>query len=401
MTPQVQVKHVQIKNYKSIAAAAVDLEPFTLLVGPNAAGKSNFLDALSFVADCLRDSVSAALEARGGLQATQYVLAERPKHFAFRLRLELGGDRHAEYAFRIAGKRDWRFAVSHEECRVSGPGAESREYRVADGRFVKEVDGLRPRIEPDRLALQVLSAAEEFRPVYDALAKMRFYALSPDRMRQWSPAADRDTLRRDGANAASVLWSTKLRRDPANGTDFDRLCRFMSVLVPGAEPAVVMREGKASLRLRQSFGEDRAETLPPEDMSDGTLRILGLLLAAYQPSRATLLGIEEPEATIHPAAAGVLLDVLLDAADRSQVLVATHSPDLLDHKSLKDCQIRAVEWTGSATRICPLSEASRQVIADRLYTAGELLRMSELEPDRHAADEAAGRSDSLDEASRS
>ena len=71
-------------------------------------------------------------------------------------------------------------------------------------------------------------------------------------------------------------------------------------------------------------------------MSDGTLRVLGLFLAAYQAGHPSVLGIEEPEATVHPAMAEVVTEVLLDAAHDQQVLVTTHSPDILDYKELKD-----------------------------------------------------------------
>ena len=114
-------------------------------------------------------------------------------------------------------------------------------------------------------------------------------------------------------------------------------------------------------------------------MSDGTLRALGLLAAIYQPSAASLMAIEEPEATIHPGALGVILDVLHYASDRTQLVVTTHSPEVLDADWLEDRHIRVVDWQDGATRVMSLGVRSREALRQRLMTAGELLRSDALE----------------------
>src|SRR5262249_19684587 len=117
------------------------------------------------------------------------------------------------------------------------------------------------------------------------------------------------------------------------------------------------------------------------NMSDGTLRVLGVLLAVLQPGRHSLIAIEEPEATVHPAVSEVLVEVLLDAAHELHVLVTIHSLDILDHKAIEDHQIRAVVHEDGESFIARLSPSSRDSIRERLYTPGELLRHGELMPD--------------------
>lgn len=92
-------------------------------------------------------------------------------------------------------------------------------------------------------------------------------------------------------------------------------------------------------------------------------------------------GIEEPETALHPAAAGILRDALRAAARHTQILIASHSPELLDDKSISDKSIRVVSNEDGITTIAPVDEASRASIRESLYTAGELLRMDQLEPD--------------------
>ena len=121
-------------------------------------------------------------------------------------------------------------------------------------------------------------------------------------------------------------------------------------------------------------------------MSDGTLRALGILVALFQ-SAATkenptpVIGIEEPESALHPAAAGVLCDALHVASEQTQVLVTSHSPDLLDDKSISADSILSVVNKNGVTSIGPVDEASRTSVREGLYTAGELLRMNQLEAD--------------------
>ena len=121
-------------------------------------------------------------------------------------------------------------------------------------------------------------------------------------------------------------------------------------------------------------------------MSDGTLRALGILVALFQgfgnsKGQRTLVGIEEPEIALHPAAAGVLIDSLREATYRSQVLVTSHSTDLLDDSSIPDDAILAVVAEHNETKIGLLDDTGRSALRDHLYTAGELLRMDQLRPD--------------------
>ena len=132
-------------------------------------------------------------------------------------------------------------------------------------------------------------------------------------------------------------------------------------------------------------------------MSDGTLRALGILVALLQSGDGNgagpyvpLVGIEEPELALHPAAAGVFIDRFREASRNTQVLVTSHSPDLLDNPQLDTDAILAVVADAGTTTIGSLDEAGKSALRDRLYTAGELLRLDQLAPDP-AAKELSGR----------
>jgi predicted ATP-binding protein involved in virulence len=94
-----------------------------------------------------------------------------------------------------------------------------------------------------------------------------------------------------------------------------------------------------------------------------------------------LIGIEEPETALHPAASAVLREALERASEHTQIIVTSHSPDLLDDVAITPEKILVVVSDEGATRIVPLADGSRNAIKDHLCSAGELLRMNQLNPE--------------------
>ena len=127
--------------------------------------------------------------------------------------------------------------------------------------------------------------------------------------------------------------------------------------------------------------------IPANLMSDGTLRALGVLLAVYQGSMTSIgqprpltVGLEEPESALHPAAARVLLSALREGSRHCQVLVTSHSPDLLDDPNIPTEALLGVDNQQGQTRIGPIDQAGRDMMQRKLFTAGELLRQNQLVP---------------------
>lgn len=376
-----RLRQVLIKNFKSIHQAVVDLGSFTALVGPNGAGKSNFVDAFAFVADALSGSLELAFKNRGGISAVRRRSHGHPTHVGLRFILDLDTG-PADYSFEIAAKPTERLHIARERCLV---GQRGDGFEVKDGRFLREIPGIRPQVAPDRLALFAASATEEFRPVYDFLSSMQVYSIEPGRLRELQDPDVGEVLKPDGSNAAAVM-KRLAEQQPER---FDRVCRLLAKVVRGVEKVDYKSVGsKETLTFRQDVGQ-RNLWFDALNMSDGTLRVLGLLLAAYQPHPSSLVAIEEPEATVHPAAAELLVQVLLDAARERQIVITTHSPDILDFKDLSDDQIRVVTVDRGSTLVAPLSAVSRRAIREHLYSPGELLRSGELGEDRAAAEEKA------------
>jgi predicted ATPase len=177
-----------------------------------------------------------------------------------------------------------------------------------------------------------------------------------------------------------------------SGNRKQRIEQYLSRVVPGVHGVDVKVVGpKETLEFRQQVTGSRDPwRFLAANMSDGTVRALGILVALFQGGNGTglpvpLVGIEEPELALHPAAAGLLRDGLREASKFTQVIVTSHSPDLLDDQKIETESILAVNAETGSTHLASLDQAGRAAIRERQYTAGELLRMNQLRPDPEAS----------------
>lgn len=377
----VLLRRVRLKNYKSIATCDVRLGRLVALVGRNGSGKSNFLDSLRFVADGLTTTLDHALRERGGLALVRRHSTGHPRNFTVSLDLDLSGGMRATYAFEISSRSGGGFIVKREELHLRWPGGQD-SYRVEDGEVKHSTgNGSMPRAAHDRLYLVTISGLPQFRPVYDALVSMGFYNLSPETMkRPQSPDAG-ELLHRDGSNISSVI--DRLGREAPH--DIERVGLYLEKIVPGIEGFDRVSLGpQETIEFRTLVaGSEHPWRFYAMNMSDGTLRALGILVAVAQLAgkndRVRFVGIEEPETALHPAAAGALVGALREASSRTQIAVTTHSPEILD--DLERDTIIVVQSREGKTELAGIDAASREAVKEHLYTPGELLRLDQLRAD--------------------
>ena len=396
------LRRVSLRNYKSIERADVSLSALTVLVGKNGSGKSNFLDALRFLSESLRTSLDHAIRSRGGFQEIKRRLraARWVGDFRFSIEVEvvLPNEQVAKYGFGISTDPEGgAFRVRSEVLSVHSPtGSPTAYYSVNSGKVAKSSVGKLPPAFEDRLYLVNASGFPEFRPCYEALSSMSFYDLNPVSMRSPQPPNTGDLLQEDGSNLASIV--ARLKPEAAK-----RITQYLSAIVPGIIDFGKVSLGPLETVLFRQQGEDSSHPLEffAWSMSDGTLRTLGALVAANQrtdrDSPVSLVGIEEPETALHPAAAGALMDALREASSHTQIVATSHSPDLLDQVDLGTDRLLAVVSEKGKTLIAPIDEASREAIRRHLYTPGELLRLNQLELDRKYLREQAQADSILDE----
>jgi predicted ATPase len=382
MSPRPLLQRVVIQNYKSIAFCDVPLGPLNFLVGLNGSGKSNFVDALRFCRDGLRKGFEQAFRDRdSNLELFSHIPWPRPEPcISLRFELLLADDRTAHYSFSLGPQTSRGFAVRREECTVaSSDGGDPIKFSVDSGHVQTNFGGP-PVLSDGQLYLIHAAGAPDIRPVYDALANLEFYDPEPRQMKAFPDSSGRSgILDSDGGNAPSVLARIETEDQWAKS----RIEEYMRRILPGLTS--IDAKAVQSYRFLDFIQSGIPVGLFAKSMSDGTLRALAILIALFQriygSSTPTLVAIEEPETGIHPAAVGILLDSLIERSNFVQILVTSHSADLLDSKDLPSDAILSVEMSGGGTRIGKLDAASCSTLKKRLFTAGELLRMDDLHPE--------------------
>ncbi|MEW6249712.1 MAG: ATP-binding protein [Planctomycetota bacterium] len=350
------------------------------LVGRNGSGKSNLVDAFAFLAEAMTGPLQSVLDRRGGIGVVRNKTSGRSYPPNVGLAVQFGPlngrVKHGRYAFEIRALPKFGFEVVREQCRIVTDRQENHWFDRRNGRFDANVSGLHPVLDNASLALPLVGGAAQFAPAVRALAALRVYAIEPAKVRDLQEPDSGSSLRRDGGNAASVLKEVERRSEE----DLERIAEILGVIVPNTTDVRTKKHGnKLALEFTQKWGADKRVRFEAFNMSDGTLRALGVLLAVFQAPPPSLIVVEEPEATIHPGALGAVLDVLRLASRRMQVVVTTHSPEVLDQKWITEENLRVVRWHEGATQVARISEASRRALAEHLMGPGELLRADALE----------------------
>ncbi|WP_437719117.1 AAA family ATPase [Sorangium sp. So ce448] len=400
------------RNFRSIENIELPLERLTTLVGPNASGKSNIVDAVRFLADCrlapltfamtmhqrqgfgslLRRGKETASELTvgaevctdGGLGIWAFTLQTAGREGGFEVKSEraawLPGGTPGSWAGRELEKLLYLEEVAELQegmRRLSAPGF----LRFQGLHYSGVGDILDPLPPPIQTALVLPQVSDDaLRPLADELTRVAMYSLFPNVLRLPRGPSPVKPMMASGENWASTLRSL----DKANwGSEL--VCALNRIAGDIDDYNVVLAAGYAIPEFRHgvdALGD--ARWLGAAQESDGTLRIAAILTALFQETPLSLIGFEEPELGVHPGAIPILFDLFKEASTRSQILLTTHSPDLLDLLPIDD--IRVVERRDGATTVARIEERQRELVHKRLLSTSDLLHAEGLRPEGTADD---------------
>ena len=386
---------IALGGFRSLASfKEIVLDNPTFLVGRNGAGKSNLADAFSFIAEAMAMPLLTVFDRRGGYQAvaSRDEPSQQDLSIVVQLRNTSVFDKNSQamYGFILQPRGDDGFEVKKEVCTVTREDGSASGFRRSGTRVESntipsvnedvepvEEDGeivFRSVLEHDALLLPMVAGRAPFREVHDVLSGMRVHKIDPLVLRGPQSPDEGRRLLANGSNAASVLKHLERQFPDELPNVRDLLSTIVSSIV---DVRPEMQGNKLSLRFTQRLKSDDV-SFDAADMSDGTLRALALITAVFQRPTPSVVVIEEPELTMHPGALGAILDLLRCASERMQVVVTTHSPDILDARWIEAHHLRLLEWEDGKTKVSQVSEASRDLIAKGVMQAGELLRSNAL-----------------------
>ncbi len=347
------LKRLVIKKFKSLEEVAVDLPCLTVLFGPNAVGKSNFLDALqalSRIANSrtLSDAISEPIRGYpveaftlppGGLAS---LLSEEKAEFTLEAWLNIGRE-NAPYQYRVSVQiqpgsgtlsvtDEYLTALNRRTPEPKGnPSIEKVDNQIRIRRKSKPAN---PRREPVGLSYAVVSdprlGGVEYKGIEkcrDEMSGWRTYYLDPRvAMRAAKPPSEVRDIGVLGEDIAPFLY--RLRAEKLKY--FEAVKRTLASLVPGVEDLTVeldKRQGTLDVQVQQNGTKFSSRIV-----SEGTLRILALCSLAVNPWSGSLLAFEEPENGVHPRRLELIVDLLIGLAidQGRQIIVTTHSPFFCD-----------------------------------------------------------------------
>ena len=376
------LQKLTLHNFRSIQNETIHFSNPLFLVGRNDTGKTNILEAVSFLAECTKRSLQTAVEFRGGFGSLSYLHGigkpyEAPIHLRADFWLEKTQQQgHYAFALGFVPGSPYDFQVLHEQCYLTGSSGETTWFDRTRDRFITSVEGLTLDMDSQALALPLAGGVQAFAAFRRALASMQVYAIEPGRLRRQETSFDTSYLKRDGSNLVSILQKL-------NASDPDVLTRvteLLTAIVPGLTGIHLVVRDKAPVLMFTQKAERNADLMfDISRMADGTLRALGLITAAIQSPAPSLMAFDEPELYMHLGAISSVSDALHTAAQRSQIIVATHSPELIDAKWIEPDNLCIVEKINGATHIAGLGASARNAIRQHLMGAGELLRANALD----------------------
>ena len=346
---------VSVKNYKSLRDVSVQLGPLNVLVGPNGSGKSNLLDVIQFLGDSVREDLGPALERRQGFgrmsfrgetkgpisihvkaHVTSHAHKGAPDEYELNFEPMLRGrrvkqgegsipvirgylKRREHFTFKPSKGRGRRITISGSKAEL----VETRGEKKTTSGFALRSDSLGLSTLP---RLSSAQGGNEVRKMAELFSTIRVFDVDARAARRPSAVENAPSLHADASNLAMFL--TYLSWDEET---FDRLEEDARAIVPGLKRIHFRVQGgpieAISVELEEAGLKGRT-TLA--EASLGTIRALALLAMLYDPNPPLLTCVEEIDHGFHPYVFDRLVERLRWASERTQFLIATHSPALIN-----------------------------------------------------------------------
>ncbi len=375
------IRRIHVENFKSFSEIDIDLTGFNVVIGSNAAGKSNFIGIFKFLRDIARHGIVNAIAMQGGAEYLRNAKIGTARDLVVRVTYEPGSGMEVvdpgtggnmvlglrpcessyEFALRFDGNGDG-FTIVRDilviGCEVSSCTREGSvvtgKTRIGKGsitvanehgeiRYTTDIpegcslteDSIIPlffrgrRLPENSLLLESvygypLPHSEKF---FDRIA---VYDIDPKLPKKGSVITGKRELEEDGSNLALVIKN--IGDDPARKRKFANLLRDV---LPFVEDFTVKKFMDVSfiLTLRERYV--KSYELPASSLSDGTIAIFAMIIALYFEDKPFII-IEEPVSHIHPFLVSRLMAMMKEASEKKQVMVTTHSTEVVKYASLDD-----------------------------------------------------------------
>lgn len=404
-----KISGISVRNFKSFLDSSASFGQFSVIIGPNAAGKSNFVDIFTFLSDCAREGFANAVSLQGGGEYIRNLRAPPGDQTWISVSLEADADPPRVRFFRDGGRvieatalhgtYAITLACAGGGCTVAGEQiTASCTYTVVDGKgqvsslgegeivLLRSADGtvgctvtpsglapepectpLMPaRLAPDESILENPAIYPTFSPLVSRIGsffrEIGHYDLDPRLAKRAAEVPGRVELEKDGGNLALVLRA--ILADPEKKR---RAWSLVRDLLPFIEEirvdAIADRTLIATVKEEYSGGA----LIPSFLLSDGTINLTALVVVLYFEEKPVII-IEEPERNIHPHLIAKLVSMMQDVACQlgRQVIVTTHHPEVVKYGGVKNILLLRRDREGYSTISRPAERAELEVFLESM-----------------------------------
>lgn len=365
-----RLTHLYLENWRNFVQVEVALRPRAFLVGPNASGKSNLLDAVRFLRDlvAIGGGFQEAVRRRGGVSRLRSLAARRYSDIVVRARI--GTDDNPDA---------WEYEVRFSQDNRARPVL-VRERVLKSGQEILVRPDEQDRRDPERLTqtyLEQVNANLEFREVAEFLASVRYLHIVPQLIRE----PDRSIGRTNDPYGGDFLEQIAKTPERTRKARLRRILDALKVAVPQLQELELWRDpdrGTPHLRGKYEHWRPQGAWQTEEQFSDGTLRLLGLLWATLDGSGPLLL--EEPELSLHPDVVRFIPQMFarIQARTARQIIVSTHSADLLRDEGigLDEVLLLLPDTEGTQVRLAANFAEARALLEGGLTPADAVIPLT-------------------------
>ena len=364
------LKSLTIRGFKSIETLEnLELSKLNVLIGANGAGKSNFVDFFRMLRAMTEEGLQQFVTEHGGPDGFFFM---GPKHTSrISARLEFGEN---IYQFDLAPTSSAELMIAEEYIRLGRNLAPLHTpYLRSQGTRESFLRKTTDRGLPEWQLTAALGVN-----VYDSIAGWVVYhfhdtsMLAP--MRRDQSPRDYRRLRPDASNVAALLLYLREK----HAETYSLICDTVRMIAPFLDDFVLRPEERGGQEWVRLEWSQKGSDFPfqPSQLSDGTIRFICLATALLQPGPPTTILIDEPELGLHPYAIALLAELVQSAAERTQVILSTQSPSLLDRFRVEDVIVVSREQGRSIFRRLD-SSALHEWLQE--YSIGELWQKNVVE----------------------
>ncbi|MGA2866223.1 MAG: AAA family ATPase [Verrucomicrobiota bacterium] len=374
-----RISHIKLENWKNFKLVDVDLPDRVFAVGPNASGKSNFLDAARFLRDIVRPGggLQKACSDRGGVSKIRCLAARQYPDVVISVELGEGNEMR------------WRYEIAFGQDNNRNPRLTRETVHKGEESILTRPE-LADQQDPLRLsqtALEQINANVKFREIARFFESVSYLHLVPQIIRSaGSLSEDGGALDAYGHHFLERVAKTT---EKTRNSRLRKIQNALAIAVPQLKELKLEKDLRGAPHLVGVYEHWRpkAGKQSEEQFSDGTLRLLGLLWALQEGEGPLLL--EEPELSLHTGVIRHLARLIyrMQKARRRQVLLSTHSVDLLSDSGIGAEEVLMLEPNVEGTRVTPSARVTEirallqagMSIADAVFPHTEPKHASQLE----------------------